>query len=103
MFVCVGVLCACMCVHVFVYRYVCGFVCVGMNIHVSIAGVENIKGVKKSAFGTGRIGLFVGCLLNVPETCECMSGTDLLRQFYMLPHRDRSCGPNFLSHPVTVY
>ena len=32
------------------------------------------------------VGLFVGWLLNVPATCECISGTDLLRQFYMLPH-----------------
>ena len=28
-----------------------------------------------------RVCLFVGCLLNVPATCECISGTDLLRQF----------------------
>ena len=28
---------------------------------------------------------FVGCLLNVPATCERISGTDLLRQFYVLP------------------
>ena len=28
--------------------------------------------------------LFVGWLLNVPATCECISGTDLLRQFYLL-------------------
>ena len=48
-------------------------------------------------------GLFVGWLLNVPATCECISGTDLLRQFYVLPHWDRSCRPNFPSHPVTVY
>ena len=33
----------------------------------------------------------------------CISGTDLLRQFYVLPHWDRSCRPNFPSHPVTVY
>ena len=32
------------------------------------------------------VGLFVCCLLNVPATCECISGTDLLRQFYVLPH-----------------
>ena len=25
-------------------------------------------------------------LLNVPVTCQCISGTDLLRQFYVLPH-----------------
>ena len=31
-------------------------------------------------------GKFVGCLLNVPATCQCISGTDLLRQFYVLPH-----------------
>ena len=30
--------------------------------------------------------LLVGWLLNVPATCECISGTDLLRQFYVLPH-----------------
>ena len=29
---------------------------------------------------------FVGWLLNVPATCECISGMDLLRQFYVLPH-----------------
>ena len=28
----------------------------------------------------------VACLLNVPATCECISGTDLLRQFYVPPH-----------------
>ena len=48
--------------------------------------------------------LFVICwLLNVPATCQCISETDLLRQFYMLPHWDRSCRSNFLPHPVTVY
>ena len=30
--------------------------------------------------------LLVGWLLNVQATCECISGTDLLRQFYVLPH-----------------
>ena len=30
--------------------------------------------------------LFVGWLLNVPATCECISGTDLHRQFFVLPH-----------------
>ena len=47
--------------------------------------------------------LLVGWLLNVPATCECIAGTDLLRQVYVLPHWDRSCRPNFPSHPVTVY
>ena len=35
----------------------------------------------------GNIGRLVGCwLLNVPATCECISGTDLHRQLYVLPH-----------------
>ena len=51
-----------------------------------------------------RIEVVVFCwLLNVPATCECISGTDLHRQFYVLPHWDRSCRSNFPSHPVTVY
>ena len=31
-------------------------------------------------------GLFVGWLVNVPATGECISGTDLLKQLYVLPH-----------------
>ena len=42
-------------------------------------------------------------MLYVPATCLCISGTDLLRQAYALPHWDRSCRPNFPSHPVTIY
>ena len=53
--------------------------------------------------GGAEVCLFVGWLFNVPATCECISGTDLLRQFYVLPHWDRSCRSNFPSHPVTVY
>ena len=41
--------------------------------------------------------LFVGCLTSQPQA------TDLLRQFYMLPHWDRSCWLNVLPHPATVY
>ena len=28
----------------------------------------------------------VGWMLNAPATCKCISGTDLLRQFHVLPH-----------------
>ena len=35
--------------------------------------------------------VIVCCLLSVQATYQCISGTDLLRQFYVLPHRDRSC------------
>ena len=37
------------------------------------------------------------------KTCECLSGTDLLTQFYVLPHWNRSCRSNFRSQPVTLY
>ena len=47
--------------------------------------------------------LFACWLLNVPVICMCVSVTDLLRQFYVLPCWDRSCRANFLPHPVTVY
>ena len=47
--------------------------------------------------------MFVCWLLNVPATGECISGTDLLRQFYVLPHCDWSCRSNVLPHPVTLY
>ena len=47
--------------------------------------------------------LFGGWLLNVPVTCKCISGTDLLTtQAYVLQHRDKSCRSNFLSHLVTA-
>ena len=51
-----------------------------------------------------RVRTVVVCwLLNVPATWECTSGTDLLRQVFVLPHWDRNCRSNFPSHPVTVY
>ena len=34
----------------------------------------------------GGVGVGVCWLLNVPATCWCISGTDLLRQVYILPH-----------------
>ena len=48
-----------------------------------------------------HVGCLLACLLNVPATCQCISGTDLLWQFYTLPHWDRSCRSNFQS--VTAY
>ena len=32
------------------------------------------------------VGWLLACLLNVPATCDCFLGTDLLRQVYELPH-----------------
>ena len=48
------------------------------------AGIDGIA--MKAILACGETGLFVCWLLNVPATCECISGTDLLRQFYVLPH-----------------
>ena len=42
-------------------------------------------------------------LLTVPEVFLCISGTDVFKQLYVLPHWERSCRWTFLSHPVTVY
>ena len=42
-------------------------------------------------------------LLDVPATRYCISGTDLLRQLYILPHWDNSCRLNLLSRLVTLY
>ena len=53
--------------------------------------------------GSYGVVVVVGWLLNAPATCGCISGTDLQRQFYVLPHWDRSCRSNFPPHPVTVY
>ena len=36
--------------------------------------------------GKEGVGVVVYWLLNIPATCKGILGTDLLRQFYMLPH-----------------
>ena len=58
-----------------------------------------------SPFDTGRkkVAWMVSWFFNVPATIWCISGKDLHRQLYVLPHWDRSCRSNFLPHPVTVY
>ena len=44
------------------------------------------------------------CCLTSPFTRSCISGTDLLRQFYVLPHTEtEAADQSFPSHPVTVY
>ena len=74
------------------------------NVTTSMVGLKKKKRshTEKSKYGERQTWL-LACLLNVPATCECISGTDLLRQFYVLPHWERSCRSNFLPHPVTVY
>ena len=49
------------------------------------------------------VGCFLACLTSQQHASVCISGMDLLRQFYVLPHWDGSGRSNFLSHPVTVY
>ena len=74
--------------------------CSDQHSPAGYSGRALLGGQRATLPWSGRI---VGWLLNVPATCECISGTDLLRQFHVLPHWDRSCRPNFPSHPVTVY
>ena len=53
---------------------------------VAVAAAAAVLVVLYRSTGTLKWCLFVGWLLNVPATCECISGTDLHRQFYVLPH-----------------
>ena len=39
------------------------------------------------------------CCLTSQQHATCISGTDMNRQFYVLPHSDRSCRSNFLPPP----
>ena len=42
---------------------------------------------RRGGGGGGRENLFVGCLMSQQHVSVCISGTDLLRQFYVLPLR----------------
>ena len=74
-----------------------------------IAGERKKKKKKKKKTFLPTVYLLHSCmivvwwLLHVPAACQCIAGTDLLRQLYMLPHWDRSCRSNFLPHPVKLY
>ena len=46
-------------------------------------------------------GLFVGWLLNVPGKCKCISGTDLHRQFYVLPQYTDTGPTSPSTDPIT--
>ena len=48
------------------------------------------------------VGWLLACLTS-QQHVSVSQGTHLLRQFYVLSHWDKSCTPNFPSHPVTVY
>ena len=48
-------------------------------------GREGERRERKECRGGEKEG-FVGWLLNIPTTGQCISGTDLHRQFYVLPH-----------------
>ena len=69
------------------------------NVTTSMVGLRNghIREFSPQMVNPRDIIMFVCWLLNVPATCQCISETDLLRQLYVLLHRDRSC------RPVTIY
>ena len=60
-----------------------GMSCGLLQEHCQTAAIFAVLVYTSTAF----VCAFVCCgLLNVPATCECISGTDLLGQFYVLPH-----------------
>ena len=53
----------------------------GVNIeHISVSDTAGLEA------GQRLVGCLLACLLNIPATCLCISGTDLLTQLYVLPH-----------------
>ena len=80
----------------------CRMLVTGVSVSLCPQVIVQAAIIGRHSSGWRRNDLFVCWLLNVPATCECISGTDLLRQFYVLPHWDRSCRSNFPSHSVTV-
>ena len=54
------------------------------------------------AFLTHMSFMFVFWLLSIPATCKCTSEMHLPRQLYVLPHWDRRCRSNLLSHSGSV-
>ena len=77
---------------------VCGYVCILYIYIMCVCACTCMYRYSYAQICAGQVWkLFVCWLLNVPATCECISGTDLLTQFYVLPHWDRSCRPNFPS------
>ena len=60
------------------------------------------KVTKDSLDSQRGFGLFVSCLTS-QQHASVFSVTNLLRQFYVLPHWDRSCRSNVLPHLVTLY
>ena len=46
----------------------------------------NHPNIQSTVSDSGICLMLVGCSRNIPATCLCISGTDLLRQLYILPH-----------------
>ena len=67
-------------------------------VHVTFAHAEGVLAGEPSK----SIFVVVYWLFDVPETCQCISGTDLLRQLHLQPQSDRNCKSNLESHPVTL-
>ena len=61
---------------------VCSSVCFSVCLSLSVAPFLSVALSESLVCAC----LFVGWLLNVPATCECISGTGLLSQLYVLPH-----------------
>ena len=57
-----------------------------LNMNAPPPKKKNNKQTNKQNKNKNKNRIVVCWLLNVPATCECISGTDLHRQFYVLPH-----------------
>ena len=68
------------------YHRPCSYTLAHQSLVKRLRPQRGLRDVGRTTIKVQMHGLFVCWLLNVPATCECFSGTDLLRQFYVLSH-----------------
>ena len=91
------------------YFVLCTDLMIQAKVRVTKTGIRCLEAMVPTGlasmkeFSLNGLHVVVCWLLNSPATYSCISGMDLLRQFNMLPHWDKSYRSNFLPHPVTVY
>ena len=103
----------CRSAHVYIHRHMCryyidiltrlsiliqqacphSYSCVCASAYMPMRNLHTLKRMCSRVL-QARYVVVVCWLLNVPATCECISGTDLLRQVYVLPHSE-AADPTF--------
>ena len=66
-----------------VSEWMSGLMMVGWLLNVPAASLSHLVNEAVDEWVSKWL---LACLFNVPATCECISGTDLLEQLYVLPH-----------------